>query len=149
MSARKTLENLTRNQYVGLGLAGLVVAVGAYFLVKKILSDVGNLGSDVGKAVGHTADQLGGLVSANADPDGSTFTKWYDPTQRTVFFYWIPFPDGVHHIVGAGSVRSDGTFDYDGNSYRIGYDKIGNLRAYASAVSSDMGGPNFGVTGGW
>lgn len=134
MSTAKILENLTRNQYVGLGLVGAVVVVGAYFLVKKIIADVKsgvtNLGTAAAHAIGSTADQAGELFSASPDPDGSTFVKWYDPTERSVFFYWIPFPDGAHHFLGAGSVLSDGTFDYDGVGYRIGYDKIGDLRAY-------------------
>lgn len=133
-SAGKVFENLTRNPYVGVGLAGAVVVVGAYFLLKKILADVksgvSNLGTAAYHAVTGTADQAGELLSASPDPDGATFVKWYDPTQRSVFFYWIPFPDGAHHFVGAGSVRSDATFDYDGTSYRIGLDKIGDLRAY-------------------
>jgi hypothetical protein len=146
MSASRVFENLTRNQYVGLGLAALVVAIGGYFIVKKIVVDLKNGVKDLGKSAVHavtsTADQAGELLVAAPDETGATFDKWYDPTQRTVFFYWIPFPDGTHHIVGAGSVQSDGTFDYDGTLYRIGYDKIGDLRAYAGT------GADFGVTGG-
>jgi hypothetical protein len=148
MSTSKVFENLTRSQYVGVGLAALVVLVGAYFIVKKIISDVGsgvkNLGTAAVDAVTSTADRAGELIVAAPDQTGSTFVKWYDPTQRTVFFYWIPFPDGTHHIVGAGSVQSDGTFDYDGTNYRIGYDKVGDLRAYLP------GSVDFGVSqGGW
>lgn len=148
MSASRVFENLTRNQYVGLGLAAVVVAIAGYVIVKKIVSDVGSgakkLGQAAVDAVTNTADQAGELVVAAPDPTGATFVKWYDPTQRTVFFYWIPFPDGTHHIVGAGSVQSDGTFDYDGAPYRIGYDKVGDLRAYTYDPSS----ADFGVTGG-
>jgi hypothetical protein len=144
----KVLENLTRSQYVGLALAGVVVVVAGYFVVKKIISDVGsgvkNLGKAAADAVTSTADQAGELLVAAPDATGESFVKWYDPTQRTVFFYWIPFPDGTHHIVGAGSVQSDGTFDYNGTQYRIGYDKVGDLRAYAY----DPSGIDFGVTGG-
>jgi hypothetical protein len=146
MSASRVFENLTRNQYVGLGLAAVVVAIAGYVIVKKIAVDFKNGVKDLGKSAVHavtsTADQAGELLVAAPDETGATFDKWYDPTQRTVFFYWIPFPDGTHHIVGAGSVQSDGTFDYDGTLYRIGYDKIGDLRAY------DPSGADFGVTGG-
>ncbi|MGH8210653.1 MAG: hypothetical protein ACREU6_13875, partial [Steroidobacteraceae bacterium] len=64
---------------------------------------------------------------------------------RTVFFYWLTFPDGTSHFVGAGSVASDATFDYNGTGYRIGNSKAGDLRAYAFDATA-----NFGATaGGW
>ena len=48
----------------------------------------------------------------------------------------------------SGSVNSDATFDYNGVGYRIGNSKAGDLRAYAYAPNGDLGGPDFGVTGG-
>jgi hypothetical protein len=144
----KVLANLTRNQWVGVGLAGLVVAVGGYFLLKKV-------GLDLGKGLKSLADKTGLTSAANAigqagaaltdsspDASGATWVSWYDPTQRTVLFYYLTFPDGGSHFVGAGSVQSDGTFDYSGTGYRIGNSKAGDLRAYPYEET------DFGLIGG-
>lgn len=87
------------------------------------------------KGVGHTAgemgDQLAELGDSSADPTNATFYSWYDPTTRTVFFYVLTFPDGSHHVLWNSSVNQDGTFVWDdGQTYRIGNDKAGGLRAY-------------------
>jgi hypothetical protein len=136
----KVLENLTRNPYVGLGLTAVVVVVSAYFLLKKAASDtaagVSSLATKLVDATGLSSasaslGQAGAAIAdSSPDTDGSTWSSWYDPTARTVFFYWLTFPDGTHHFVGAGSVASDATFDYDGVAYRIGNSKAGDLRAY-------------------
>jgi glutamine cyclotransferase len=154
MSASRVFENLTRNQYVGVGLAGVVVVVAVYFLVKKAASDTAKgldtLATKLAKATGlkSASDSISQASAAIADssPDanGATFSSWYDPTQRTVWFYWLTFPDGSSHFIGAGSVNSDGTFDYNGDPYRIGNSKAGDLRAYAY----DTLPVDFGVTGG-
>ncbi len=141
MSSNKVLENLTKNQYVGVGLAAVVVAVAAYFLLKKI-------GSDTTTALGKAAKWVGdntGIVAAgdaisqasaaiiDSQPDSGmdTWASWYDPTTRSVFFYYLTFPDGNSHFVGGSSVATDATFIYsDGNTYRIGNSKLGDLRAY-------------------
>jgi hypothetical protein len=132
-SASKVLENLTRNQYVGVGLAGVVVATAVYFLLKKAASDtargVKTLATDAANATG-LPQAFAALTDSAPDTSGTSFSSWYDPTQRTVLFYWLTFPDGSSHFLGAGSVNSDGTFDYDGTSYRIGNSKAGDLRAY-------------------
>ena len=130
----KTLENLTRDPWVGVGLAGLVVAVGLYFLLKKAgtdtLSFITDIPAKIGEATGLSQDAAA-IADDSPDSTGATFASWYDPTARTVFFYYLTFPDGDHHFVGAGSVNSDATFDYDGTPYRIGNSKAGDLRAYA------------------
>ena len=142
----KVLENLTRNPYVGVGLAGLVVAVGLYFLLKKAASDTANgvksLATEAANATG-LPQAFAAVADSSPDQSGATFASWYDPTARTVFFYWLTFPDGSSHLIGAGSVGSDGTFDYNGAGYRIGNSKAGDLRAYSYDASVD-----FGVTGG-
>jgi hypothetical protein len=151
MSASKVFENLTRNQYVGVAVAGAVVAVILYFLVKKAASDtakgVKTIATDVANATG-LPQAAAAIADSSPDATGATFASWYDPTARTVFFYWLTFPDGSSHIIGAGSVGSDGTFDYNGQGYRIGNSKAGDLRAYAYAANTDLGGVDFGVTGG-
>src|SRR5579872_4596879 len=114
----KVWENLTRNQYVGLALAGLVVAVAGYFLVKKAASDtakgVKSLATDAANATG-LPQALAAIADSAPDASNATWASWYDPTARTVFFYWLTFPDGRSHLLGAGSVGSDGTFDFDGD----------------------------------
>ena len=129
----RVLENLTRNQYVGLALTGLVVAVGVYFLAKRagtsVVDYVTSIPAKIGAATGLTQDAAA-LADSSPDTSGDTWASWYDPTQRTVWFYYLTFPDGSSHFVGAGSVNSDATFDYDGMMYRIGNSKAGDLRAY-------------------
>ena len=147
MSASKVFENLTRNQYVGVGLAAVVVVTAAYFLLKKAASDTAKgLNTLATKAADATGLPQAFAAIADSAPDasGATFASWYDPTARTVFFYWLTFPDGSSHFVGAGSVGSDGTFDYNGAPYRIGNSKAGDLRAYSYDDT------DFGITtGGW
>ncbi|HXI52368.1 MAG TPA: hypothetical protein VNH84_12710 [Candidatus Saccharimonadales bacterium] len=130
----KVLENLTRNQYVGVGLAAVVVAAAVYFLIKKAASDtaagVKSLATAAANATG-LPQAFAAVADSSPDTSGATFASWYDPTARTVFFYWLTFPDGSSHFVGAGSVGSDASFDYDGTGYRIGNSKAGDLRAYA------------------
>ena len=129
----KVLENLTRNQYVGVGLAAVIVVTAVYFLLKKAASDTSKgLSTLATKAADATGlpQAFAAIADSSPDADGSSWASWYDPTQRTVFFYWLTFPDGESHIVGAGSVNSDGTFDYDMTLYRIGNSKAGDLRAY-------------------
>ena len=151
MSASRVFENLTKNQYVGVGLAAVVVAVAAYFLLKKAGTDLGQglkkLANSAADATGYDAisSDLAGLGDFSPDTTNSTFVSWYDPTQRTVFFYYPTFPDGSKHIIGAGSINSDGTFDYDGNGYRLGNAKAGDVRAYPYDI---LGGTNFGTTPG-
>lgn len=100
-----------------------VIGVIAYEVYKKV-SSVGQTATDIGNQVSELGD-------TTADPQGLTFASWYDPTQRTVFFYWLTFPDGNHHLVWSSSVAADGTFVFsDGTEYRIGVDKAGGLRAY-------------------
>jgi hypothetical protein len=129
----KVLENLTRNQYVGVGLAAVVVAAAVYFLLKKAASDtakgVKSLATAAANATG-LPQAFAAVADSSPDADGSTWASWYDPTARTVFFYWLTFPDGRSHFIGAGSVGSDATFDYDSTLYRIGNSKAGDLRAY-------------------
>jgi hypothetical protein len=146
--SNRVLENLTKNQYVGVGLAGVIVVTAVYFLLKKAASDttkgVKTLATDVANATG-LPQAFAALADSAPDAGGATFASWYDPTARTVFFYWLTFPDGNSHLIGAGSVASDATFDYDGTGYRIGTSKAGDLRAYAWDPTQD-----FGVTaGGW
>lgn len=86
--------------------------------------------SSVGKTIGDMGSQAGELGDSTADPGGATFANWYDPTSRVVFFYWLTFPDGNHHLVWNSSVAVDATFSYDNGNYRIGVDKSGGLRAY-------------------
>lgn len=95
----------------------------AYQLVNGIKS--------VGKTASDMAAQAGELMDTTADPDGSTLASWYDPTQRIVFFYWLTFPDGNHHMVMSGDVNTDGTFSTSDGNFRIGVDKSGGLRAYS------------------
>lgn len=158
----KILQNLTRNQWVGVGIVGLLVATGAYFLIKKIGSDttsaLGKGAKWFGDHTGLTAagDSIGTFFNAVADssPDGGTDTlaSWYDPTQRSVFFYDLTFPDGQSHFVGGSSVNPDGTFIRSGITYRIGNSKMGDLRAYpwSGSVATDDTN-DFGVTNnsGW
>lgn len=129
----KVLENLTRNQYVGVGLAAVVVATAVYFLLKKAASDtaagVKSFATAAANATG-LPQAFAAVADSSPDADGSTWASWYDPTARSVFFYWLTFPDGSSHFIGAGSVGSDGTFDSDGTLYRIGTSKAGDLRAY-------------------
>jgi hypothetical protein len=99
---------------------------GALYLAYQIFNRL----SSVGKTASDMADQAGELFDFTADPNAQTFASWYDPTQRTVFFYWLTFPDGVHHAVWSSDVNTDGTFSQDGVLYRIGTDKAGGLRAY-------------------
>ncbi|MGH8324001.1 MAG: hypothetical protein ACRETD_09425, partial [Steroidobacteraceae bacterium] len=86
----KVLENLTRNQYVGVGLAAVIVAVAGYFLIKKAASDTANgvksLASDVANATG-LPQAFAAVADSSPDLAGATFASWYDPTSRTVFFY--------------------------------------------------------------
>lgn len=152
----KVWENLTRNPYVGLGLTAVIVATAGYFLLKKAASDtaagVSSLASKVAAATGLTAaassvsQASAAIADGSPDASGATFASWYDPTARTVFFYWLTFPDGTHHFIGAGSVGADGTFDDNGTPYRIGNSKAGDLRAYAYDASIPF---DFGITGGW
>jgi hypothetical protein len=143
----KVLENLTRNQYVGVGLAAVVVAAALYFLLKKAASDtakgVKSLATAAANATG-LPQAFAAIADSSPDQAGATWASWYDPTARTVFFYWLTFPDGSSHLIGAGSVGSDATFDYNGTGYRIGNSKAGDLRAYTYDPNLD-----FGVTGGW
>lgn len=85
----------------------------------------------LGKTPAEMLSQLGELGDSTQDPSASTFASWYDPTQRVVFFYWLTFPDGNHHLVFNSDVATDGTFTYDSANYRIGVDKSGGLRAYS------------------
>jgi hypothetical protein len=136
----KVLENLTRNSYVGLGLTAVIVVVSAYFLLKKAAKDTADGVSSIATklvdatGIGSVSASLGqagaAIADSSPDTDNATLASWYDPTARTVFFYWLTFPDGAHHFVGAGSVGSDATFDYNGSPYRIGNSKAGDLRAY-------------------
>lgn len=146
MTAARVFENLTRNQYVGVGLAAAVVAVVGYFLIKKAASDtakgVKTLATDVANATG-LPQAFAAIADSSPDASNATWSSWYDPTQRTVWFYWLTFPDGSSHFIGAGSVNSDATFDYNGAGYRIGNSKAGDLRAYPYDPGLD-----FGVTGG-
>jgi hypothetical protein len=143
----KVWENLTRNPYVGVGLTAVVVAVAGYFLIKKAASDTANgvktLATDVANATG-LPQAFAAVADSSPDATNATWASWYDPTSRTVFFYWLTFPDGSSHFIGAGSVGSDATFDYNGTVYRIGNSKAGDLRAYL------QGSVDFGVSqGGW
>lgn len=144
----KVWENLTRNPYVGVGLTVVVVAVAGYFLIKKAASDtaagVKTLATDVANATG-LPQAFAAVADSSPDATNATFASWYDPTSRTVLFYWLTFPDGSSHFIGAGSVGSDATFDYNGTAYRIGNSKAGDLRAYLDNTSA----VDFGVTGGW
>lgn len=94
----------------------------AYEIFNKVAS--------VGKTAGDVGNQLSEVFDVTADPNASTFASWYDPTQRVVFFYWLTFPDGNHHMVMSGDVNTDGTFSTSDGNYRIGTDKSGGLRAY-------------------
>jgi hypothetical protein len=103
------------------------VVAGGLYLVYELVNGL--------KQVGHTAGEMGSQVAelgdSTADPDSATFYSWYDPTTRTVFLYVLTFPDGNHHVVWNSSVHTDGTFIWnDGQTYRIGNDKAGGLRAY-------------------
>lgn len=146
--SNKVWENLTKNSYVGVGLTVVVVAVVGYFLIKKAASDtaagVKSLASDVANATG-LPQAFAAVADSSPDATNATFVSWYDPTARTAWFYWLTFPDGNSHFVGAGSVNSDGTFDYNGTGYRIGNSKAGDLRAYLDNSTA----VDFGVTGGW
>jgi hypothetical protein len=85
----------------------------------------------IGATAGDIGNQVAELGDSTADPNNSTFASWYDPTTRTVFFYWLTFPNGTHHMVWNSSVQTDGTFTWDDSqTYRIGNDKAGGLRAY-------------------
>lgn len=145
----KVLENLTRNQYVGVGLAAVVVAAAVYFLIKKAATDTANgvksIATGAANATG-LPQAFAAIADSSPDASNATWASWYDPTSRTVFFYWLTFPDGHSHVIGAGSVGSDATFDYNGSVYRIGTSKAGDLRAYKDDASN---GVDFGVTGGW
>lgn len=144
----KVWENLTRNPYVGLGLTVVVVAVAGYFLIKKAAADtaagVKTLATDVANATG-LPQAFAAVADSSPDATNATWSSWYDPTSRTVFFYWLTFPDGSSHFIGAGSVNSDATFDYNGTVYRIGNSKAGDLRAYLDNSNA----VDFGTTGGW
>lgn len=106
----------------GLIAGGLYLA----YQIWKTVSKVGETASDM-------SSQVAELWDTTADPEGSTFAAWYDPTQRAVLFYWLTFPDGSHHQVWPSSVDPTGVFTFsDGLLYRIGTDKAGGLRAYAA-----------------
>ncbi len=145
----KVWENLTRNPYVGVGLTAVIVAVAGYFLIKKAASDtakgVKSLATDVANSTG-IPQAFAAVADSAPDATNSTWASWYDPTLRNVWFYWLTFPDGNSHFIGAGSVNSDGTFDYNGTPYRIGNSKAGDLRAYTTSAGTDV---DFGLTGGW
>jgi hypothetical protein len=144
----KVWENLTRNPYVGVGLTAVIVAAAGYFLIKKAASDtakgVKSLATNVANATG-LPQAFAAVADSAPDATNATWMSWYDTTSRTVFFYWLTFPDGSSHFIGAGSVASDATFDYNGTGYRIGNSKAGDLRAYPSSAGGDV---NFGATGG-
>lgn len=98
----------------------------ALYLVYKIFDQV----EKVGKTASDMTNQVAEVFDTTADPDNNTWASWYDPTQRVVFFYWLTFPDGNHHMVLSGDVNTDGTFSDGDTTYRIGVDKAGGLRAY-------------------
>ena len=138
--SNKVWENLTRNPYVGLGLTAVVVAFAGYFLIRKAASDTSKGLSTLAtklvdaSGLGSVSDSLSQATAALSDSQQDTGTNtlasWYDPTQRTVFFYYLTFPDGTSHFVGASSVATDGTFTRDTVGYRIGTSRAGDLRAY-------------------
>lgn len=101
--------------------------LGGVYLVYQLLQKVGQ----IGHTAGDIGNQFAELGDHSADPDNLTFASWYDPTQRTVFFYVLTFPDGSQHWIWNSSVSPDGTFQWDdGALYRIGVDRAGGLRAY-------------------
>lgn len=140
MSNAKVWQNLTANPYVGLGLTAVVVAIAGYFLLKKAASDtaagVKSFATGLADVTGLTTastvfGSTGNALADNQSDTGTdTLASWYDPTLRTVFFYYLTFPDGNHHFVGASAVATDGTFVKDTLSYRIGTSRAGDLRAY-------------------
>lgn len=103
------------------------ILIGLYFVYSLFqkAKQIGATATDIGNQVAEIGD-------STADPSNATFASWYDPTQRSVFVYYLTFPDGNHHFVWASGVATDGTFTYsgDGMPYRIGVDKAGGLRAY-------------------
>lgn len=121
-----------------------LAAIGAgVYVVYKLVQQLGKVGQTGQSIYNQTAE----LLDTTPDPTNQTFASWYDPTQRIVFVYYLTFPDGNQHLVSASNVQSDGTFNYsDGNTYRIGNDKSGGLRAYAYNYSPDFGVTN---TTGW
>jgi hypothetical protein len=158
MSSTKVWENLTKNPYVGVGLTAVVVAVAGYFLLKKAASDsaagLSTIFTKVSDATGLTTlgQSLTAVTDTQTDPGTDTLASWYDPTQRTVFFYYLTFPDGTSHFVGASSVNTDGTFIYSQITYRIGTSKAGDLRAYPwnqQTQNTSSIFPDPGVSAGW
>jgi hypothetical protein len=100
---------------------------GIVYVAYKALGGIEKIGAgavDMG-------NQAAEVLDFTADPNNQTFSAWYDPRIRNVFFYWLTFPDGVHHWVWSSNVQTDGTFVFDdGQRYRIGVDRAGGLRAY-------------------
>lgn len=101
-------------------IAGGVYVV--WSLMKKVES--------VGKSVSDTYNQTAEIFDFTPDFNNTTWASWFDPTERPVVFYWLTFPDGVHHWVWSSDVQADGSFYYNDTPYRIGVDKAGGLRAY-------------------
>lgn len=104
------------------------VLAGGLYLAYELVSKLG----EVGKTASEMGSQVAELGDTMPDPTNLTWAGWYDPTQRTVFFYVLTFPDGSQHIIWNSSVNPDGTLEFDGDLYRIGVDKAGGLRAYTS-----------------
>jgi len=73
---------------------------------------------------------LGGAPEAAASAIGDWFVP--DPAGDSVF-YIVNFPDGERHAIGAGTVASDGTFDYNSVHYRI---SVSGGEKYAIAQGS-------------
>ena len=111
------------------GIKYALLAAGLYLLYDTLqgVKKIGAGATDMG-------NQLSELGDNTPDPTGDTFASWYDPTIRTVFFYYLTFPDGGHHLLWNSSVHTDGTFvGDDGMTYKIGVSRSGGLRAYAYA----------------
>lgn len=105
-----------------------LVIGGITYVAYKVLGGI----QKIGQGAVDMGNQAAEVFDFTSDPHNLTFAAWYDPQTRNVLFYWLTFPDGVHHWVWSSSVQADGTFVYDDSQrYRIGVDRAGGLRAYA------------------
>jgi hypothetical protein len=105
--------------------------LGGVYVAYRVFKGV----ESVGKSTVDWYNQTAEIFDFTPDYNNSTWVSWFDPTERPVAFYWLTFPDGVHHFIWSSTVQADGSFYYDDIAYRIGIDKAGGLRAYLNQQS--------------
>lgn len=98
------MDKETRNLILIVGVAAFAV-----YYVKKIAG-----------AAGAAFDATGSWI-------GGQLYEWAHPSaEGESLYYVVLFPTNEKHAIASGDIRSDGTFTYQGNAYRMRTDASGN-----------------------